>query len=106
MSLYPRGYLRRFDDEVLAILRDNGPLTTREVAQRGPSPTRAKCGHHDCTRPDHQDRRFYDGLSTTEARQILDRLERKGLVVRTFERPGGWGGHLWALALDYETVEP
>lgn len=81
-----------FDDAVAAVMAEaEGVLRTSEVGARlGPvtynfSP---RCGHEDCTRPEHQPAPLTVEHHTSDVvRPVLVRLERQGMVERVAE-PG------------------
>ena len=80
-------------DQVLALLREQGPMTTAELAQHFPPPEWSSCGHDDCTRPEHQ-RSAPGPMQPNQLRErVMYRLHQQGRVNRTplnSSRPVMW----------------
>lgn len=70
-------------DQVTALLRDRGPLTTREIAEALPPEQWITCGHAECTRPEHRQAAWYGHMHVDSCRQNLVRLHRRGVIDRT-----------------------
>jgi hypothetical protein len=87
------------EDQMLAVVREFGPLRTQAIAAAMPRAWYVTCGHEDCERPEHRKETFYAGWPISVARRYLDRLERQGRVVRSAEVPRGTHGHLWAVPI-------
>jgi hypothetical protein len=69
-------------DQVLALLRDRGPMTTAELANEIPGPSWSTCGHDDCTRSEHQ--RGWPTMNPSDLRErVLYGMHRRGVLNRT-----------------------
>jgi hypothetical protein len=49
------------EDQMLAVVREFGPLRTQAIAAAMPRAWYVTCGHEDCERPEHRKETFYAG---------------------------------------------